>query len=41
MLIDQRFPDKVIGMIQKQGNWVSYELKPRDVEKCKNELWIA
>ena len=23
---------KVMGMIQKQENWVSYELKPRDVE---------
>ncbi|GBP69257.1 Protein polybromo-1 [Eumeta japonica] len=23
---------KVLGMIQKQGHWVSYELKPRDVE---------
>jgi len=23
---------KAMGMIQKQGNWVSYELKPRDVE---------
>ncbi|EGI61409.1 Mariner Mos1 transposase [Acromyrmex echinatior] len=23
---------KVMGMIQKQGNWVPYELKPRDVE---------
>ena len=22
---------KVMGMIQKQGNWVQYELKPRDV----------
>jgi len=21
------------GMIQKQENWVSYELKPRDVER--------
>ena len=21
---------KVMGMIQKQGNWVPYELKPRD-----------
>ena len=25
---------KVIGMIQKQGNWVPYELKLRDVERC-------
>ena len=24
---------KAIGMIQKQGNWVPYELKPRDVER--------
>ena len=24
---------KVLGMIQKQGHWVSYELKPRDVEQ--------
>ena len=24
---------KVMGMIQKQGNWVPYELKPRDVER--------
>ena len=23
---------KVLGMIQKQGHWVPYELKPRDVE---------
>ncbi|GFT32775.1 mariner Mos1 transposase [Trichonephila clavipes] len=22
-----------MGMIQKQGNWVLYELKPRDVER--------
>ena len=22
-----------LGMIQKQGNWVAYELKPRDVER--------
>ena len=25
---------KVLGMIQKQGHWVPYELKPRDVERC-------
>ncbi|GFW24604.1 mariner Mos1 transposase [Trichonephila clavipes] len=25
---------KVMGMIQKQRNWVPYELKPRDVERC-------
>ena len=24
---------KAVGMIQKQGNWVPYELKPRDVER--------
>ena len=24
---------RVMGMIQKQGNWVPYELKPRDVER--------
>ena len=24
---------KAMGIIQKQGNWVSYELKPRDVER--------
>ncbi|GFV45368.1 mariner Mos1 transposase [Trichonephila clavipes] len=24
---------KVMGMIQKQGNWVPYELKPSDVER--------
>ncbi|KAG5324063.1 MOS1T transposase, partial [Pseudoatta argentina] len=24
---------KELGMIQKQGNWVPYELKPRDVER--------
>lgn len=24
---------KTLGMIQKQGNWVPYELKPRDVER--------
>ena len=24
---------KAMGMIQKQGNWVPYELKPRDVEQ--------
>ena len=24
---------KVMGMIQKQGNWIPYELKPRDVER--------
>ncbi|GFW91221.1 mariner Mos1 transposase [Trichonephila clavipes] len=25
---------KVMEMIQKQGNWVPYELKPREVERC-------
>ncbi|KAG5315239.1 MOS1T transposase, partial [Pseudoatta argentina] len=25
---------KGLGMIQKQGHWVPYELKPRDVERC-------
>lgn len=24
---------KALGMVQKQGNWVPYELKPRDVER--------
>ena len=24
---------RIMGMIQKQGNWVPYELKPRDVER--------
>ena len=24
---------KAMGMIQKQGNWVPYVLKPRDVER--------
>ena len=24
---------KAMGMIQKQGNWVPYELKPRNVER--------
>ena len=24
---------RVMGMIQKQGNWVSYELKSRDIER--------
>ena len=30
--ISKRF--KVMGMIQKQENWVPYELKLRDVERC-------
>jgi len=25
---------KAMGMIQKQGNWVPYDLKSRDVERC-------
>jgi len=24
---------KSLGMIQKQGNWISYELKPRNIER--------
>jgi len=24
---------RVMGMLQKQGNWMPYELKPRDVER--------
>ena len=28
-------PLKAIGMIQKQRNWVPYELKPKDVERHK------
>lgn len=24
---------KAMGMVQKQGNWIPYELKPRDVER--------
>lgn len=24
---------KALGMVQKQGNWIPYELKPRDVER--------
>lgn len=34
---------KAIGMIQKQGNWVPYELKPRDVERrfCMAEMLLA
>ena len=30
-VISKRF--KAMEMIQKQGNWVPYELKPRDVER--------
>ena len=29
-----RNASKPMEMIQKQGNWVPYELKPRDVERC-------
>ncbi|UYV82070.1 hypothetical protein LAZ67_21000657 [Cordylochernes scorpioides] len=25
---------KVMGMVQKQGNWVPYELKPGNIERC-------
>ena len=25
---------KVLEMMKKQGQWVPYELKPRDVERC-------
>jgi len=25
---------KAMGMIQKQGNWVPYDLKLRDIEQC-------
>ncbi|EFN76296.1 Histone-lysine N-methyltransferase SETMAR, partial [Harpegnathos saltator] len=34
---------KSLGMIQKQGNWVPYELKPRDVERrfCTCEMLLA
>lgn len=34
---------KSLGMIQKQGNWVPYELKPRDVERrlCISEMLLA
>lgn len=34
---------KSLGMIQKQGNWVPYELKPRDVERrlCMSEMLLA
>ena len=32
-----------LGMIQKQGTWVAYDLKPRDVERrffaCEQQLW--
>lgn len=34
---------KALGMIQKQGNWVPYELKQRDVERrfCMSEMLLA
>ena len=33
---------KAAGYIQKQGNWVSHELKPRDVERrfCMSEMLL-
>ena len=33
---------KALGFIQKQGNWVPYELKPRDVERlfCMSEMLL-
>lgn len=34
---------KSLGMIHKQGNWVPYELKPRDIERrfCMSEILLA
>ncbi|GBP55502.1 Bromodomain-containing protein 3 [Eumeta japonica] len=34
---------KSLGMIHKQGNWVAYKLKPRDVERrlCTNEILLV
>lgn len=34
---------KSLGMIHKQGNWVPYELKPRDIERrlCLSEMLLA
>ena len=34
---------KSLGIIQKQGNWVPYELNPRDVERrlCMSEMLLA
>jgi len=34
---------KSLGMIHKQGNWVPYELKPRDIERrlCMSEMLLA
>ena len=33
---------KAAGYIKKQGNWVPYELKPRDVERrfCMSEMLL-
>ena len=33
---------KAVGYIQKQGNWVPHELKPRDVERrfCMSEILL-
>ncbi|KAG5321654.1 MOS1T transposase, partial [Pseudoatta argentina] len=31
--VDESTVSKGLGMIQKQGHWVPYELKPRDVER--------
>ena len=33
---------KAAGYIQKQGNWVSHELKPRDVERrfCRSQMLL-
>ena len=31
---------RVMGMIQKQGNWMSYKLKPRDVERRFFTCWF-
>jgi len=32
-VIQQTYRLKSLGMIQKQGNWVPYELKPRNIER--------
>ncbi|GBP20564.1 Mariner Mos1 transposase [Eumeta japonica] len=34
---------KSLGMIHKPGNWVPYELKPRDIERrlCMSEMLLA
>jgi len=31
---------KAMGMIQKQGNWVPYDLKPRDVGRQKRKGFL-